>query len=135
MRAGQAGVVQQVAVEVGQSVADGAPLAKIVVPDHLQARLKIPDASTQDVALGLAATIDTRTGVVPGEVVRIDPAAQNGSVTVDVRITAPLPSCAGRCARSRQRREVRGFTQRTSPDRQDSEAVDERSARCPYPVS
>jgi HlyD family secretion protein len=91
VRAGQAGVVQQVAVEVGQSVAAGAPLAKIVVPDHLQARLKIPEASTQDVALGLAATIDTRTGVVPGEVVRIDPAAQNGSVTVDVRITAPLP--------------------------------------------
>jgi multidrug efflux pump subunit AcrA (membrane-fusion protein) len=91
VRAGQAGVVQQVAVEVGQSVAAGAPLAKIVVPDHLQARLKIPEASTQDVALGLTATIDTRTGVVPGEVVRIDPAAQNGSVTVDVRLTAPLP--------------------------------------------
>jgi RND family efflux transporter MFP subunit len=91
VRAGQAGVVQQIAAEVGQSVAAGAPLAKIVVPDHLQARLKIPEASTQDVALGLAATIDTRTGVVPGEVVRIDPAAQNGSVTVDVRLTAPLP--------------------------------------------
>lgn len=91
VRAGQAGVVQQVAAEVGQSVAAGAPLAKIVVPDHLQARLKIPEASTQDVALGLTATIDTRTGVVPGEVVRIDPAAQNGSVTVDVRLTAPLP--------------------------------------------
>lgn len=91
VRAGQAGVVQQIAAEVGQSVAAGAPLAKIVVPDHLQARLKIPEASTQDVALGLAATIDTRTGVVPGEVVRIDPAAQNGSVTVDVKLTAALP--------------------------------------------
>jgi HlyD family secretion protein len=91
VRAGQAGVVQQVTAEVGQSVAAGAPLAKIVVPDHLQARLKIPEASTQDIALGLTASIDTRTGVVPGEVVRIDPAAQNGSVTVDVRLTAPLP--------------------------------------------
>jgi multidrug efflux pump subunit AcrA (membrane-fusion protein) len=91
VRAGQAGVVQQIAAEVGQSVAAGAPLAKIVVPDHLQARLKIPEASTQDVALGLAATIDTRTGIVPGEVVRIDPAAQNGSVTVDVKLTAALP--------------------------------------------
>jgi multidrug resistance efflux pump len=94
VRAGQAGVVQQIAAEVGQSVAAGAPLAKIVVPDHLQARLKIPEASTQDVALGLAATIDTRTGVVPGEVVRIDPAALNGSVTVDVKLTAPLPKAA-----------------------------------------
>ncbi|HMG57518.1 MAG TPA: HlyD family efflux transporter periplasmic adaptor subunit [Kofleriaceae bacterium] len=94
VRAGQAGVVQQVAVEVGQSVAGGAPLAKIVVPDRLQARLKIAESATQDLALGLAATIDTRTGVVPGEVVRIDPAAQNGSVTVDVRLNAALPRAA-----------------------------------------
>jgi multidrug efflux pump subunit AcrA (membrane-fusion protein) len=94
VRAGQTGVVQQVAVEVGQTVGAGAPLAKIVVPDRLQARLKIPEASTQDIALGLTATIDTRTGVVPGEVVRIDPAAQNGSVTVDVRLTGALPRAA-----------------------------------------
>jgi multidrug efflux pump subunit AcrA (membrane-fusion protein) len=94
VRAGQAGVVQQIAVEAGQSVAAGAPLAKIVVPDHLQARLKVPEASTQDLTLGLAATIDTRTGIVTGEVIRIDPAAQNGSVTVDVKLTAPLPKAA-----------------------------------------
>ncbi|HEX3758035.1 MAG TPA: HlyD family efflux transporter periplasmic adaptor subunit [Kofleriaceae bacterium] len=94
VRAGQAGVVQQVAVEAGQSVAAGAPLARIIVPDRLQARLRIPELSTQDLALGLAATIDTRTGVVPGEVARIDPAAQNGSVTVDVRLTAALPKAA-----------------------------------------
>ncbi len=94
VRAGQAGVVQQVAVEAGQSVAAGAPLARIIVPDRLQARLRIPESSTQDLALGLAATIDTRTGVVPGEVARIDPAAQNGSVTVDVRLTAALPKAA-----------------------------------------
>jgi len=64
------------------------------VPDRLQARLKIPEAAVTDVALGLAATIDTRTGVVHGQVVRIDPAAQNGSVTVDVKLTAPLPKAA-----------------------------------------
>lgn len=94
VRAAQAGVVQQIAVEAGQSVAAGAPLARIIMPDHLQARLRIPEASTQDVALGLRATIDTRTGVVPGEVVRIDPAAQDGSVIVDVKLTAPLPRAA-----------------------------------------
>jgi HlyD family secretion protein len=91
VRAGQAGVVQQVAVEVGQTVAVGAPLARVVVPDKLQARLRIPEASTSDVTIGLKATVDTRAGVVPGEVVRIDPAAQNGSVIVDVRLTGELP--------------------------------------------
>jgi HlyD family secretion protein len=94
VRAGQLGVVQQVAVEVGQTVAVGAPLAKIVVPDHLQARLRIPESATEDVGIGLRATIDTRNGVVAGEVVRIDPAAQNGSVTVDVKLTAPPPKSA-----------------------------------------
>jgi HlyD family secretion protein len=94
VRAGQAGVVQQVAAEVGQTVAAGAPLAKIVVPDRLQARLKIPESSTEDVGVGLHATIDTRNGVVSGEVVRIDPAAQNGSVTVDVKLTAAVPKSA-----------------------------------------
>lgn len=94
VRAGQAGVVQQVAVEAGQSVAAGAPLAKVVVPNKLQARLRIPEASTSDVAIGLTATIDTRAGVVKGEVVRIDPAAQNGSVSVDVRLVGELPKSA-----------------------------------------
>jgi multidrug resistance efflux pump len=94
VRAGQAGVVQQLAVEVGQSVAAGAPLAKIIVPEHLQARLKIAEASTQDIAPGLAASIDTRTGVVAGVVVRIDPAAKEGSVTVDVKLTGALPRAA-----------------------------------------
>jgi len=94
VRAGQVGVVQQVAVEIGQTVAVGAPLAKVVVPDRLQARLRIPESSTEDLALGLKATIDTRSGVVAGEVVRIDPAAQNGSVTVDVKLTAAPPKSA-----------------------------------------
>lgn len=94
VRAGQPGVVQQIAVEAGQSVAAGAPLAKVIVPDRLQARIKVPEATMQDIALGLAATIDTRTGLVAGEVVRIDPAAQNGNVTVDVRLTAALPKAA-----------------------------------------
>jgi multidrug resistance efflux pump len=94
VRAGQAGVVQQIATEVGQSIAAGAPLAKIVVPDRLRARLRIPELSMQDIAPGLAATIDTRTGVVTGEVERVDPAAQNGTVTVDVKLTAALPKGA-----------------------------------------
>ncbi|HEU0032971.1 MAG TPA: HlyD family efflux transporter periplasmic adaptor subunit [Kofleriaceae bacterium] len=94
VKADQAGVVQQVAVESGQSVAAGAPLAKVIVPDRLQARLRIPEVSMGDVSLGLPASIDTRAGVVRGEVVRIDPAAQNGAVTVDVKITETLPKSA-----------------------------------------
>ena len=92
--AGQAGTVQQVAVEAGQSIAAGAPLAKVIVPDKLEARLQIPEASTEDVTPGLAASIDTRNGVVKGEVVRLDPAAKNGTVTVDVKLVEALPKSA-----------------------------------------
>lgn len=91
VRAGQAGIVQQIAVEAGQSVALGAPLAKVIVPDKLQARLRIPEASMEDVTPGLRVQVDTRNGIVKGEVVRIDPAAQGGNVLVDVRILDPLP--------------------------------------------
>ncbi|HTL34391.1 MAG TPA: HlyD family efflux transporter periplasmic adaptor subunit, partial [Kofleriaceae bacterium] len=59
VRAGQIGTVQQISVEAGQSIAAGAPLAKVVVPEKLQARLRIPEASMEDVSPGLHAAIDT----------------------------------------------------------------------------
>jgi len=94
VRAGQAGVVQQIAVEAGQTVAVGANLARVIAPDQLQAHLRIPETAMQDVAIGLHAKIDTRAGVVDGEVTRVDPAAQNGSVAVDIKLTSPLPPSA-----------------------------------------
>jgi len=91
VRAGFAGVVQEVAIEAGQTVNAGAPLAKVVRPDKLKAELRIPETSMQDVAIGLDAQVDTRNGIVPGKVTRVDPAAQNGTVLVDVAFSAPLP--------------------------------------------
>jgi HlyD family secretion protein len=41
--------------------------------------------------LGQRASIDTRNGVVPGRVARIDPAVQQGTVTVDVALEGTLP--------------------------------------------
>jgi HlyD family secretion protein len=94
VRAGQAGVVQQVAVEVGQTVAPGAPLAKVVVPDQLKAVLRIPESAGADVSIGLTAVIDTRGGTVKGEVIRVDPAAINGTIGVDIAPLEPWPKSA-----------------------------------------
>jgi RND family efflux transporter MFP subunit len=91
VRAGAAGVVQAVTVEVGQTVAVGAPVAKVVDPAHLKAELRIPETSAQDLAIGLTAVVDTRTGTVPGTVARIDPAAREGTILVDIVFTEPLP--------------------------------------------
>lgn len=94
VRAGQAGVVQEVAVEAGRAVTSGAPLAKVIVPSQLKARLRIPEVAMTDVSPGLRATIDTRNGTVEGQVVRIDPAATSGSVSVDIALAGELPKSA-----------------------------------------
>jgi HlyD family secretion protein len=91
VRAGVAGVVQQVPVEAGQRVAPGAILAKIAEPGRLKAELQIPETQVKDVAVGQPASIDTRTGIIPGQVIRIDPAAVNGTVKVEVQLNGEYP--------------------------------------------
>lgn len=92
--AGAAGVVQELTLQPGQWVLSGQPLARVVSPGHLKAVLQIPETEARDLTMGLTATIDTRDGIVKGHVSRIDPGAQNGSVSVDVTITDPLPKGA-----------------------------------------
>ena len=94
VRAGAAGVLQQMAVEVGQKVLPGAVLARVAQPTKLKAELKIAETQTKDIVIGQQAAIDTRNGLIPGHVVRIDPAAINGTVTVDVKLDGALPAGA-----------------------------------------
>jgi HlyD family secretion protein len=91
VRAGTEGVLQEVPVEVGQQVTTGTILAKVAQPNKLKAELKIPETQAKDVQLGQLASIDTRNGIIPGRVERIDPAVINGTVTVDVKLEGPLP--------------------------------------------
>jgi HlyD family secretion protein len=81
-------------LEVGMRVAPGTILAKIAQPNKLKATLKIPETQVKDVAIGQVASIDTRNGIIPGHVSRIDPAAVNGTVDVDVTLEGPLPQGA-----------------------------------------
>jgi len=94
VRAGVDGVVQQVDVEVGQRVMPGNTLAKVAQPEHLKAQLKISETQMKDIQNGQSASIDTRNGIIPGTVSRIDPASQNGTVTVDVSLNGNLPKGA-----------------------------------------
>jgi HlyD family secretion protein len=91
LRAGIDGVLQQVPVEVGQRVAAGTNLARVARPDKLKAEVRIPETQAKDVVAGQKATVDTRNGVVTGRVIRVDPAVQNGTVTVDIGLTGDLP--------------------------------------------
>ena len=103
VRAGIDGVLQQLGLaadgssrplEVGQRVTAGTTLAKVVQPTHLKAVIRIAETQAKDIQLGQTASIDTRNGIIPGHVARVDPAAQNGTVTVDVALDGALPKGA-----------------------------------------
>jgi len=88
---GIAGMLQQVEVQVGQQVGPGTNLARVADPTTLKAQLKIAETQAKDIQIGQLADVDTRNGIVKGKVSRIDPAVQNGTVTVDVALEGELP--------------------------------------------
>jgi len=91
VRAGITGVLVDLPMQVGQHVQPGTMLAKVVQPEHLMAALKIAETQARDVQFGEPASIDTHNGIISGTVMRVDPAVQNGTVTVDVKLTGDLP--------------------------------------------
>jgi multidrug resistance efflux pump len=94
VRAGIEGVLVDLPLQVGQHVTPGTMLAKVVQPNHLIAELKVAETQARDVQIGQPALVDTHNGTVSGEVMRVDPAVQNGTVTVDVKLTGELPKGA-----------------------------------------
>jgi HlyD family secretion protein len=94
VRAGTSGVLQQVSVQVGQQVTPGFNIARVADPASLKAELKIAETQIKDVKLGQPVAVDTRNGMIQGEVQRIDPAAREGTFVVDVSLLGPLPASA-----------------------------------------
>src|SRR5256885_5088243 len=78
-------------LQVGQQLAPGANVARVANPAKLKAEIKIAETQAKDIQFDQRAEIDTRNGVIPGHVIRIDPSVQNGTVTVDVSLDGPLP--------------------------------------------
>jgi len=93
VRAGISGELDPLAtpVSVGTHVTAGTSLAEVVQLGKLKAALQIPETQARDIQIGQPASIDTHNGVVPGHVIRIDPAVLNGTRTVDVALDGPLP--------------------------------------------
>ena len=94
VKAGIAGVLVDLPHQVGEHVTVGTTLAKVVQPDQLKASLKIAETQARDIQIGQPSEIDTHNGVIEGKVMRIDPAVQNGTVTVDVELAGALPQGA-----------------------------------------
>jgi HlyD family secretion protein len=94
IRAGIAGRMQEMTLQVGQRVKPGDVLAKIAQPRKLMARLQIAETQAKDILLGQKAAIDTRNGVIRGHVTRIDASIVNGTRTVDCKLDGALPKGA-----------------------------------------
>ena len=86
VKAGMAGVLSQVPVEVGQQVGPGTNLARVADPTRLKAEVRIAETQTKDIRIGQVAEVDTRNGIIQGKVMRIDPTATGGTVGVDISL-------------------------------------------------
>jgi HlyD family secretion protein len=91
VKAGMTGVLSQVPVEVGAQVGPGTNLARVADPTRLKAEVRIAETQTKDIRIGQVAEVDTRNGIIPGRVIRIDPASEGGTVGVDIALEGELP--------------------------------------------
>ena len=94
VKAGMSGVLQQLPVQIGQRLKIGDNLARVADPTKLKAQVKIAETQAKDIQIGQKAVIDTRNGLANGHVTRVDPAVEQGTVTVDVAFDEPLPKGA-----------------------------------------
>jgi HlyD family secretion protein len=92
--AGEPGVLEELPMELGQWVTPGTILARVAQPGKLKAVLRVPETQVKDVVPGQVVAVDTRNGIIPGSVTRIEPSVQNGTVGVDVALEGALPSGA-----------------------------------------
>ncbi len=94
VRAGTAGVLQQVSVQVGQQVEPGFNIARVADPMSLKAVLRVAETQISGVRVGQRVLVDTRNGIIEGKVSRIDPAAREGTFEIDASLEGPLPPSA-----------------------------------------
>ena len=94
VRAGTGGVLQVVSVQVGQQVTPGLNIARVADPASLKAELRVAETQIKDVRIGQPVAVDTRNGIIQGQVARIDPAAREGTFTIDATLIGELPASA-----------------------------------------
>lgn len=94
VKAGIAGVLQEIVVEAGQQVAAGANLARVAQQGTLMAQLRVAETQIREVRVGQEVAVDVRDGSIAGRVARIDPAVRSGTVLVDVELVGALPATA-----------------------------------------
>ncbi len=85
------GVVQQMALKLGQAVSEGTEVGRIAPHDNLVAILDIQDYQASSIRVGQSVHIDAHGSPIKGKVVRIEPTVNNGVVKAEVEILDKLP--------------------------------------------
>lgn len=88
------GLVQRMAVELGQSVKSGEKLVMVGTEKDLMALIKVPQSSANLIEIGQKADVKILALVRQGIVTRIDPEVIDGTVSVEINLTESLPDNA-----------------------------------------
>ena len=91
VRAEADGIVQALPMSLGESVVEGAKVARIADPARLHAVVRVPESWAGKLAAGQGAAVRVANADVPATVSRVDPSVTDGSVAVDLAFAAPLP--------------------------------------------
>ncbi|GMV28826.1 MAG: hypothetical protein AMXMBFR59_09510 [Rhodanobacteraceae bacterium] len=94
VQAGFEGVLQEVPLEVGKSVAAGDRIALVGSTKDLVAILRIPQNKAYLVKAGQPVSVKTRQDEMQGAVTRVDPGVIDNAVSVEIAFSGPLPVSA-----------------------------------------
>lgn len=88
------GVVQQMFVEVGQSLNTGAQIAEVGSTQDLVALLQVPQSQASQLAVAQPAEINLQGQQMKGQVTRIEPVVVNNNISVEITFDGALPESA-----------------------------------------
>ena len=94
VKAGLAGVLQTLPIEIGQSVMPGTQLATVGSVKQLVAELLVQQNQADQIAIGMPATISTFGAKITAKVLRIDPVVTDGRVMIELDLLGTLPANA-----------------------------------------
>ena len=94
VKAGLAGVLQTLPIEIGQSVMPGTQLATVGSVQQLVAELRVQQNRADQITIGMPATISTFGASITAKVLRIDPIVTDGRVMIELDLLGELPANA-----------------------------------------
>ncbi|MBD0784664.1 HlyD family efflux transporter periplasmic adaptor subunit [Pseudoalteromonas flavipulchra] len=94
VKAGLAGILQRMPVELGQSVTAGQELALVGSKDDLLAMIKVSQSNADQLQIGQQVSVKSIQDKMAGKISRIAPQVNEGTIEVEITFDAPAPPSA-----------------------------------------